>query len=488
MGKSKTMPTSATTMALHRLLADLRPDGDGGTDGELLTRFVRSRDEDALAALVRRHASMVWGVCRRLLRNPHDAEDAFQATFLVLVRKASAVPREAVANWLYGVARQTAVRVRTTATKRGLRETQVVDMPELTVPEVRDAELQGVVDEELSRLPDHYRSVIVLCDLEDMTRKEAARQLGIPEGSVASRLARARALLARRLNQRGVVFSGSVATVFSAGSGSASAPPAMVASTIRAVSLLAAGQAAGVITSQVAVLTDGVVNTMFVTKIKSVLAMALMLCFLATGATLLHGQTVAGQNDKKPTEKPKEPIPKQGKEKVKDTVTAWGKEAGGLQAGIRLKATDIENATNQSDAMQSVGSIQQGADIGFAVVVRNVSKQEVKLNYIQPSDWMCFEGERNLKFEPGYAIEGKPIRHEKTLQPGEDCEVGQLNITTRKQTTTESLTGVRLVELGKFKVSCPKVLESKLATGEFEIEITSSDGQDDKKVNKDDRR
>ena len=137
------------------------------TDGELLARFVRSRDQEALAALVRRHASMVWGVCHRLL-NHHDAEDAFQATFFVLVRKAAAVPSQALANWLYGVARQTAVRVRATAAKRGEREAQVLNMPEPT--EVRDADLPRVVDEELSRLPDHYRGVVVLCDLEGMTR------------------------------------------------------------------------------------------------------------------------------------------------------------------------------------------------------------------------------------------------------------------------------------------------------------------------------
>src|SRR5437660_8526128 len=130
------------------------------TDGEHLGRFPRSRDEDALAALVWRHAPMVWGVCRRLLPNHDDAEDAFQATFLVLVRKAADVPRQAVANWLYGVARQTAVRLRATAAKRGRRETQVMAMPEPTVEVVRDADLQGVLDEELSRLPDHYRGVI----------------------------------------------------------------------------------------------------------------------------------------------------------------------------------------------------------------------------------------------------------------------------------------------------------------------------------------
>src|SRR6516162_6917355 len=238
------MPTSPLSVVLQHLLADLRLDEDGRTDGELLARFLRSRDDDALAALVRRHAPMVWSVCRRLL-NHHDAEDSFQAAFLVLVRKASHVPRQAVANWLYGVARQTAVRLRATAAKRGRRETQVVNMPEPTVPELRDADLQAVVDEEVAGLPDHYRVVVVLCDLGGMTRKEAARQLGIPEGSVASRLARARALLAKRLAQRGIVFSGgAVAAVLSAGPAPASAPPALVASTIKTARLLAAGETA----------------------------------------------------------------------------------------------------------------------------------------------------------------------------------------------------------------------------------------------------
>src|SRR5437763_5306640 len=283
------MPTSPLNRVIQHLLADLRPDGDALTDGELLGRFLRSRDQDALAALVRRHAPMVWGVCCRLLHNHHDAEDAFQATFLVLVRKAADMPRQAVANWLYGVARQTAVRLRATAAKRGRREMQVVNMPE---PGTRSqesgvsgqqwADLQSVLDEELSRLPDHYRGVIVLCDLEGMTRKEAARQLGIPEGSVASRLARARVMLAKRLTQRGVVFSGgSVAAVLSAGSASASAPPALVSSTIKAASLLAAGRAAGVISAKVAALTEGVVKTMFVTKIKGVLAVVLVVAALA---------------------------------------------------------------------------------------------------------------------------------------------------------------------------------------------------------------
>jgi RNA polymerase sigma factor (sigma-70 family) len=321
------MPTSPLSVVIQHLLADVGPDGGGMTDGELLARFLSSRDDNALAALVRRHAPMVWGVCCRLLHNHHDAEDAFQATFLVLVRKAADVPRQAVANWLYGVARQTAVRLRALAAKRGRRETQVLNMPEPTVAEVRDADWQAVLDEELSRLPDHYRGVIVLYDLEGLTRKEAARQLGIPEGSVASRLARARALLAKRLTRRGVMFSGgSVAAVLSAGSGSAYAPPALVASTIKAASLLAAGRAAGGVSAKVAALTEGVVQVMFVTKIKSVLAVVLVVAALAGAAGLIYQTQAADQpkakegrpaakKDQKPSEE-KQPMTKEEKLRV----------------------------------------------------------------------------------------------------------------------------------------------------------------------------
>src|SRR5262249_52449518 len=129
------MSSSPLNGVIQHLLAERGPGGERMTDGELLARFLKSRDDDSLAALVRRHATMVWGVCCRLL-NHHDAEDAFQATFLVLVRKASDVPRQAVANWLYGVARQTAVRLRATAAKRRQREKQVMIMPEPTVAEV----------------------------------------------------------------------------------------------------------------------------------------------------------------------------------------------------------------------------------------------------------------------------------------------------------------------------------------------------------------
>src|SRR4051812_21881350 len=181
------MPTISTTRVIERLRTAVRPREPVALgDGELLRRFVEHRDEAALADLVTGHGPMVWGVCRRLLGH-HDAEDAFQATFLVLVRKAaSIVPREMVANWLYGVAHQTALKARAVASKRSVREKQVMELPEKAVPEQRLwNDLQPLLDQELSRLPDKYRSLIVLCDLEGKTRKEVAQQLHLPEGTVA---------------------------------------------------------------------------------------------------------------------------------------------------------------------------------------------------------------------------------------------------------------------------------------------------------------
>ncbi len=245
------------------------------------------RDEAALLALVHRHGFMVWGVCRRVLNNYHDAEDAFQATFLVFARKAASIAtKELLANWLNGVAHQTALKARATAIRRKGRERQVSEMPESAVAdEIIWHDLQQVLDEELSRLPDKYRAVIVLCDLEDKTRNEVVLQLGCPEGTVGGRLARARRMLAKRLAKRGIALSGGVLSdVLSRKAASACVPPSVVCSTINAASLVAAGQAAteGLISLKVAVLTEGVLKAMFLSKLKSTLAFMLV-AFTFTG-------------------------------------------------------------------------------------------------------------------------------------------------------------------------------------------------------------
>jgi RNA polymerase sigma factor (sigma-70 family) len=288
------MPNRSLSVVVQQLRAAAEHDGAGRTDGELLTRFLTRKDDEALAALVERHAPMVWGVCCRLLHNPHDAEDAFQATFLVLVRKAATVlPREMVANWLYGVAQQTAVRLRATSAKRGWREMQMNEIPDPLVSEARESELLTLLDQELSRLPTRFRALIVLCDLEGNSRKEVARQLGCPEGTVASRLSRARDMLAKRMARHGLAVSGgSLATVISQSAGSAGVPISVVSRTIHVATLLAANQAVGVISGPVTALTEGVMKTMLLKKIISMSMVVLALgVAVTTGGSLAIGHT-----------------------------------------------------------------------------------------------------------------------------------------------------------------------------------------------------
>ncbi len=276
----------------------LLADRASSTDGQLLEDFISRRNEAALAALVGRHGPMVWGVCHRVLRNYHDAEDAFQATFLVLVRRATSIAsRGSVGNWLYGVAHQTALKARATTAKRRARERQVTAMPEPAIVE-QDLwhDVEPLLDEELSHLPDKYRAVIVLCDLEGKTRKEAARQLRCPEGTVAGRLARARRMLAKRLTQRGVALSGAaLAVVLSERVASAGVPSSLMSSAIKSARLFAAGQAAGMISVKVAALTEGVLKTMFLKKLKTSTAGLLLVFAVLGGGAGLHYRTQAAE-------------------------------------------------------------------------------------------------------------------------------------------------------------------------------------------------
>ncbi len=284
----------------HVRRAALAGDGAGMTDGQLLERFLSCRDEAAFAALLRRHGPMVWGVCRRALRH-EDAEDAFQATFLVLVRKAaSVVPRERVAHWLYGVARQTALKARALAARRGRRERQVVELPEpAAAGEDPWPDLRPLLDAELCRLPEKFCAVVVLCDLEGKTRKEAAAQLGVPEGTVAGWLARARASLAARLARRGVALSGgALAVLLSRHGAAAGAPPGTVSSTLRAATLVAAGDAAAphAVSANVAALTEGVLTTMLVTRLK-IAGAALLLAIAGFGLCASQGALATARAD-----------------------------------------------------------------------------------------------------------------------------------------------------------------------------------------------
>jgi RNA polymerase sigma factor (sigma-70 family) len=277
-----------TTRPVNEFLQHLRAFGqkpEDVSDAELLDRFVRHHEAAAIEAIVRRYAPMVWGVCRRRVARPHDAEDAFQATFLVLVRRAGAIRRrELLANWLYGVALQTSRKTQQLATKRWLREQQVMDMPEpKRGPLNGQADLQAALDEEIGRLPDKYRAVIILCELQGQSRARVARQLRLAEGTVASRLARARALLAKRLTRREMALSAIGLAGILADQASACVPATVVSATVRNVGLVVTEKAAAAVAVTVWTITEGVVRTMLLNKLK-IMAGVVVLAAIVLGA------------------------------------------------------------------------------------------------------------------------------------------------------------------------------------------------------------
>jgi RNA polymerase sigma factor (sigma-70 family) len=264
LGRTRLMANGhASTVLRH--LRKLIGAAEEPTDGQLLERFAAGDGEAAFTALVRRHGPMVLGVCRRVLGDLHDAEDAFQATFLVLIRRAAALDRRRpLANWLYTVAYHTALRAKSEAARRRALERQARDMSSAEPDNAAVwRELRPVLDEELSRLPEKYREPFVLCYLEGKSNAEAARQLGRPAGTVKSRLARARDLLRQRLTRRGVALPAGLLILVLAEKGSAAVPTPLLDATTRAALRFAAGQAA-----PAAALAEGVLQTMCATKFK----------------------------------------------------------------------------------------------------------------------------------------------------------------------------------------------------------------------------
>lgn len=276
------MTTVRINEAIRRLRGKLAGDERAAaTDAALLDRFLVIRDEAAFAEIVRRHGAMVFGVCRRLLRHKHDAEDAFQATFLVLVRKGTALRQvRSIGCWLYGVARRTALEARRAAARRRVKEAGAMAGP--AAEETQDGDVREMLDAEIERLPDKLRSPLLLCDLEGKTRKEAAHQLGWPEGTVASRLASARKMLAKRLTRRGISLGGTVLALALSDDFASAVPPDLASSTVR----VAAGRALS--SSGVSALVKGVVMTMLLKKLKTTVMLALMLTALGVGGSVIR--------------------------------------------------------------------------------------------------------------------------------------------------------------------------------------------------------
>ncbi len=281
----------------------------GLSEEQLLDRFAASRDESAFEALVERHGPMVLGVCRQFLRDPNDVDDAFQATFLVLVRKAGSLrQKDLLGNWLYGVASKVALRSRTVGIRRQMRVSLSEQVEGLAANRgssrsepvseavLRDEECP-LVHEEVNRLPRKYRTPIVLCYFEGLTHDQAAAKLGWPVGTVKGRLSRARDLLRTRLSRRGVeVSSAALAAYLTGAELRASVPASLTHLTLNAaLAVVAQGSAAitasSAVSLPVASLTEGVVQTMVLSQVKSIVIPLLVAAgVLTTGASVVAFQ------------------------------------------------------------------------------------------------------------------------------------------------------------------------------------------------------
>jgi RNA polymerase sigma factor (sigma-70 family) len=259
------------------------------SDDELLGRFVGHRDEAAFTALVRRHGPMVWSICQRVLGQCQDAEDAFQATFLVLAAKAGSIGRrKLLANWLFGVARRAALNVRSMRSRRARHERSYGDLPELTAIAETPRDNVGTVMEELGRMPQKYRLPLLLCGLEGMTHAEAGHYLGWPKGTVAGRLWRARELLRARLLRRGVTTPAALTAILAANAAEAAVPPQVLAASVRtAMAFMIAGQSGAAVVSPAATtLMSGILTKMFVARAVKMGALMVALVMIAGGAAV----------------------------------------------------------------------------------------------------------------------------------------------------------------------------------------------------------
>jgi RNA polymerase sigma factor (sigma-70 family) len=400
------MVTNRLFKALDYLQAAAAPPE---SDARLLARFLATRDEAAFATLVRRHGPMVLGVCRRVLRHAQDAEDAFQAAFLVLARKAGSVlKQEAVGSWLYMVAYRTAQRARAGQARRRAREKQMDDMPHPEVRPLESPDWRPLLDDELARLPEKYRAVIVLCDLQGQSRREAARRLNLPEGTLSSRLAAGRKLLAARLARRGVALSGgALAAALSGGAASARVSAPLVLATAKA----AAGHLAAVAPA-VAVLAQGVLRTMFLTKLKVVVGVALVVVALGAGGIAYR-----------PADAQTVPPPRRAEGKPPSEVETLRKEVELLRLNLLLVLEKVRAQEAELSAFRG----QRGA-LTVDPVVR-VWDIPVKGSYAAPKP--------TTTGQPGYGYSTNPFggHGAKTDRPPSDPARGMPSTAAPKTTT-----------------------------------------------------
>jgi RNA polymerase sigma factor (sigma-70 family) len=352
----------------------------GLTDGQLLERFATHGDEageSAFAALMDRHGPMVLRVCGGLLRDPNDAEDAFQATFLVLARKARSLRvRDTLGPWLYGVAHRVATRALSDRARRHRHECGAAALAATAIDPAGVDDLAPMLHEEIGRLPELFRAPIVLCYLEGLTHDQAAHRLGWPVGTVRSRLARGRDRLRRRLDERQVAHAIAplLAASASAGQAGATIRPSLAVATARAAGRLTMGMAAAGTGPAVISLTKGVLRTMMLKTLFRIAATVAATALLATGAGAVAYQaagpaqktTTALGTSPPPAARPAAP-PKSEAETIAETFLKAGSDLFDAKNAAALAATYTEDAeillVGRKDGQHDEGTKRGRAEI-----------------------------------------------------------------------------------------------------------------------------
>ncbi len=360
-------------------------------DGQLLERYLTRRDHAAFEALVEVHGPMVLGLCRRFLRDPRDIEDAFQATFLVLVRKAPGIrDGSLLSNWLYGVALRVATRARANLLRRRGREQAIGDAEFAAEPESHEVlGLGPVLDQELSRLPAKYRAPLVLCYLRGQTHDQAANELQCPVGTVRSRMARGRDLLKRRLTRRGCAPSAAIfgpALDVPAHLLTEAVPARLVAATVEGALAIGSSHTiqAGAATASVLALTQGVVISMKFTQFKWI-----GLALLATGLSAGGAVVVAAVSAR---DAGTGGDPRVAARAVADPFQEAGKAAAGSQTSVSTStsssATDPSKTTEErlrrleeqiDRVYEMAGVLREGETSGMPANASTLDRLEAKL-------------------------------------------------------------------------------------------------------------
>ena len=372
--------------------------GDGPPDQHLLERFVSQQDEAAFAALVERHGSMVVSVARNVLNHPQDAEDVFQATFLVLARRAGSIRKlSSVGSWLHGVAYRLAHNAKRAALARNRVESHAPARVSAESPDdLTWRELRAILHEEMERLSDKYRAPLVLCYLEGMTQDKAAEHLRLPEGTLRGRLERARLLLRGRLSRRGLA----PAVLLLADASpqvSAAIPEILVLTAIRSAGAVALGRSA-VVSVQVAGMTEGALRAMFMTKLRFSAILALLAFGLAAATGVLVARSATDGPPAKST-----PLAS-GQETPEKTRTAERPESPWSEAvgGWRIRMTTPSGAEYRENArlplsleLQNVSGGPLSCDLLASYADLEATQNGTRLIVRTPIDISPWEGRRD---------------------------------------------------------------------------------------------